>query len=287
MLSPNRTTASGGPAGTAVTVATSRQPLAQPLVQPLAQPLAQPLDQLLALAAAGCRVLGGRKVAPALGSQQSAIPRAESAHSPPLPSCTQHPHATTGVIRCARPVAAGTIGATYVQHQHTPSAHSPRREAGSGPGAQAWAMYMSSATFQALAKCCDAAIAAGKGVECLPHQYMAAHPLDTLASIYQQRFVRFVKLEHHTHRKRAREYVERYHQGERIVDIADKVNFSPYLLARIVAGEMLGLPKPRLAAQFRDLSTLPDERLQREVRRLIVRHVAASHSRALPAARLH
>lgn len=99
---------------------------------------------------------------------------------------------------------------------------------------------------------------------------------ETLQSIYRQRYQVFIKRTAHLHRhpEALAEILDAYYRGEKIADIAGKpeVNFSPYLLARIVIENILDIPKGKVGEVVKSPTTLiPEEhaRLRDELRECI------------------
>jgi hypothetical protein len=98
------------------------------------------------------------------------------------------------------------------------------------------------------------------------------HPLTyrLVTVVFRQRYQLHIKRTTHLHRKPESllAYKRMYVGGMKILDIARRpeVNYSPYLLARIIVEEMAGIPRTDLAAVVRDPSLIVDDRLRGEVR---------------------
>lgn len=60
-------------------------------------------------------------------------------------------------------------------------------------------------------------------------------------------------------------YVHRYKRGESIESIALSVCFSPYHLARLILGRVLGVPRERVSRYVKDTQRITDARLRNEV----------------------
>eukprot|EP00276_Gloeochaete_wittrockiana_P003027 CAMPEP_0184658894 /NCGR_PEP_ID=MMETSP0308-20130426/27236_1 /TAXON_ID=38269 /ORGANISM="Gloeochaete witrockiana, Strain SAG 46.84" /LENGTH=260 /DNA_ID=CAMNT_0027098235 /DNA_START=194 /DNA_END=976 /DNA_ORIENTATION=+ len=90
---------------------------------------------------------------------------------------------------------------------------------------------------------------------------------NTLLSIYSQKYQLLTRQNVHRHRREdtAAKYLQWYLEGQEIIGIAERVNFSPCLLARIIVERLLKLSKPEVSRCLKDPSVISDERLRREV----------------------
>ena len=93
-------------------------------------------------------------------------------------------------------------------------------------------------------------------------------PLPQL-SVFRQQYQRHIKHTAHLHRAAAAKtaYLAAYAGGEQVWDIAQRANFSPYLMARLFVEWLRDVPRKDVGRLMRDPSLLGDDpRLEREVR---------------------
>lgn len=92
---------------------------------------------------------------------------------------------------------------------------------------------------------------------------------ETLSSIFRQRYQIFIRRTAHVHRHpdALAMMVDAYTSGSSIIDIARRpdVNFSPYLLARVLIEYMLDIPTSRMRDLVKSPSLIEDERLRGEL----------------------
>jgi len=90
---------------------------------------------------------------------------------------------------------------------------------------------------------------------------------DAVLGIFLQHLQKHIKKATPVHRLHLHEYIRRYRSGEDIFEIARKVNFSPYLLARMILAKCYSetdrpISKQRLTALTRDPMKIDDARLR-------------------------
>ena len=93
---------------------------------------------------------------------------------------------------------------------------------------------------------------------------------DLLDSVWRHEYSRHIRATAHIHRRSSalQTYLDSYRQGTPILTIARRpgVNFSPYLLARIIIEHELGLPsRDTVGALVKAPETIPDARLRAEL----------------------
>lgn len=94
--------------------------------------------------------------------------------------------------------------------------------------------------------------------------------LRLISTVFRQKYGYFCRRTAHLHRRP--EALGRYRRlldsGMCVFDIAWRrdVNYSPYLLCRILLEEIAGMPKPDVSAAAKDVSLISDPRWRAEVR---------------------
>ena len=78
-----------------------------------------------------------------------------------------------------------------------------------------------------------------------------------------------IKRHSHEHRRAVPQYAARFSAGESIRAIASAVNYSPYMLARLLVEALTGVSKKKLTAAMKAPSLLADARLRAEVEECI------------------
>lgn len=68
--------------------------------------------------------------------------------------------------------------------------------------------------------------------------------MDALTSIHGLQCQRYVKVNHHLHKAKSKEYSKRYRAGDDVCTIAEDVNFPPCVIMRLLLDSLqLGLSK--------------------------------------------
>ena len=88
---------------------------------------------------------------------------------------------------------------------------------------------------------------------------------DMILIVYRQQYQRHIRRTSHVHRRGAKKYVALYREGQRIITIAQYVNFSPYLLARILIEHLVPCSKKSVTKYIKNLNLIRDSRLRMEV----------------------
>lgn len=133
-------------------------------------------------------------------------------------------------------------------------------------------MILTRAQHQRAAESCYHRASTGLAHLRLPPSACAAEglPYDALHALQLAAHARHVRQTAHVHRKSdaLERYVSAYaDEGFTILEIAQsrKVNFSPYLLARLFVERLLGVKRSEVGAYMRTPSLIPDVRLRGEV----------------------
>ena len=125
--------------------------------------------------------------------------------------------------------------------------------------------FMRLATFEAVAAFTQARIADQRGIKMGDERGFGDGTgevsFDTLFFIYNQQYQRHIRRTSHLRRKQMKTYLEWYHKGAAIYDIAhrDKVNFSSYLLARLFIENVLGVNKKEVSRLVKDTSRIEEQ----------------------------
>jgi len=89
---------------------------------------------------------------------------------------------------------------------------------------------------------------------------------ESLCSVWHQLNAAATRKTAHVHRERApKQYRAAYERGESIMAMAKRVEFSPYLLARLLVEVLLDVPRKAVGELVKDVSKIPDARLRRDV----------------------
>eukprot|EP01138_Halocafeteria_seosinensis_P009514 gb/GECG01009723.1/.p1 GENE.gb/GECG01009723.1/~~gb/GECG01009723.1/.p1 ORF type:complete len:347 (+),score=45.96 gb/GECG01009723.1/:1-1041(+) len=103
--------------------------------------------------------------------------------------------------------------------------------------------------------------------------------LNAMDSLFRQLYQRYILKVHHIHRKErhVQNYWKKFHNGQSLWDLAQEVQFSPYLLSRVMlerqylasgkdqTAETKPLPRKLVSKVVNNTEMIEDERLRREV----------------------
>eukprot|EP00658_Telonema_sp_P-2_P072595 TRINITY_DN6170_c0_g1_i1.p1 TRINITY_DN6170_c0_g1~~TRINITY_DN6170_c0_g1_i1.p1 ORF type:complete len:261 (+),score=80.99 TRINITY_DN6170_c0_g1_i1:24-806(+) len=92
-------------------------------------------------------------------------------------------------------------------------------------------------------------------------------PYDTLVSIYGTKYQKMIKQQTRLHHlpENVAKYVQAWREGTCILEMAEAVNFSPCLLARIIVASLHSLTKAEVSRIIKQPESLEDPRLRGEV----------------------